>query len=451
MKRAPATHARDLSVELAGVRLRTPVGVGSIGGPAVRSEALTPDLYADIFLKHIAAGAGYICLPSTAHVPEALLLDLEKRARHPAPQKPTARPLMFFKAREKASIHALPPGGSHPRRTAGVFARTTSVLIEKLKQQKPKDIPLIANVSGLGFFAETFVAGARAHEEAGVDLIELNLSSPAAAQGMLDEAVEGYLQGNFPLVAPGLFLGDQPELVERVTREVSRAVSIPVGVKISAETGFPRLIELARRIRDAGARFITCSNFAVTVTPPDIYAKGRSTWPYLDGLPLGVMGGEWLRPLVYKQVACIARFVPGIDIMACGGIGKPEHVIESMMLGAKAVEMVTPVLFQGRKLLTRNVRFLEKYMDEQGYETPEDFRGLALKYFKPGNQLHSTHDERSLLARVDSGKCKGCGVCADSICLAMSLEGGRAKVNAGKCMACGMCVVVCPHEAVTLD
>jgi hypothetical protein len=123
LKRAKATQVRDLSVELAGVRLRTPVGVGSIGGPAVRSEALTPDLYADIFLKHIAAGAGYICLPSTAHVPDTLLSDLEKRARHPASQKPTVRPLMFYKAREKASIHALPPGGSHHRRTAGVFLK----------------------------------------------------------------------------------------------------------------------------------------------------------------------------------------------------------------------------------------------------------------------------------------------------------------------------------------
>jgi dihydroorotate dehydrogenase/Pyruvate/2-oxoacid:ferredoxin oxidoreductase delta subunit len=451
MKRTGATRARDLSVELAGVRLRTPVGVGSIGGPAVRREALTPNLYADIFLKHIAAGAGYICLPSTAHVPDALLSDLEKSAKQLAPQRPSARPLVFFKAREKASIHALPPGGATPREAAGVYVRTTSALIQKLKEQKPKDIPLIANVSGLGFFAETFVAGARAHEEAGVDLIELNFSSPATAQGMLDEAVEGYLQRDFPLLPPGLFLGDQLELVERVTREVSSAVSIPVGVKISAEIGFPRLIKLARRIRDAGARFITCSNFGVTVTPPDIYAKGRSTWPHLDGSPLGVIGGEWLRPIVYKQIACIARFVPGIDIMACGGIGKPEHVVESMMLGAKAVEMVTPVLFKGRKLLTRDVRFLEKYMEEQGYATPEDFRGLALGYIKPANQLHSTYDERSLLARVEAEKCKGCGVCADSICLAMSLEGGQAKVDADRCVACGMCVAVCPHEAVTLD
>jgi hypothetical protein len=66
------------------------------------------------------------------------------------------------------------------------------------------------------------------------------------------------------------------------------------------------------------------------------------------------------------------------------------------------VLVVTPVLFKGRKLLTQDVRLLEKYMVEQGYATPEDFRGLALGYIKPANQLHSTHDERSLLARVET-------------------------------------------------
>ena len=450
MKRAGTTHAKDLSVDLAGVKLRTPVGVGSIGAPSVRPERLTLDLYAEIFLKHIAAGAGFICLPHTVHVPDPLLADLEKRAEASPATRASSRPIMLCKAREKASIYALPPGGATARKTAAVFVRTTSGLIKKLREKKPKDVPLIANVGGLGFFPETFVAGARAHEEAGVDLIELNLSTPSSAQGALDECVERYMERDFPLRPPGLFLGDQPDLAERVTRETVRAVSIPVGVKISPETGFPRVIELARRMRDAGARFITCGNLGVTAAPPDIYRNGKSTWPHLDGSPLAAIGGEWLRPLAYKQIACIARFVPGIDIVGCGGISKPEHVVESMMLGAKAVEMVTPVLFQGRKAITKDVRFLERYMEEQGYAALEDFRGLAAGHITPGNELHSTYDDRRLVARVDPEKCMGCGICADSICLAMSLEGGLAKVNVDMCLGCGMCVAVCPHEAATL-
>jgi dihydropyrimidine dehydrogenase (NAD+) subunit PreA len=450
MKRTKTSHIRDLSVDLAGVKLRTPIGVGSIGAPPARNEQLTLDLYAEIFLKHLAAGAGFICLPHTVHVPDTLLSDLEKRAKPLLAAKTSARPFIFFRAGEKASIHSIPPGGGTVRSTASKFLRTTAGLIKTLREKKPKDVPLIANVGGLGFFSETFVAAARAHEEAGVDLIELNLSTPGSAQAELDQCVDGYLERDFPLCSPGLFLGDQFDLVERVTREVVRAVSIPVGVKISPETGFPRVIELAKRIRDAGARFITCSNLGLTVAAPDIYQRGRSTWPHLDGSPLATVGGDWLRPLAYKQIACIARFVPGIDIMGGGGISKPEHVVESMMLGAKAVQIVTPVLFQGRKLLSRDIRFLQKYMDEQRYASLDEFRGLAIPHIKSGNELRSTHDDKRLLAQIDATKCKGCGICADSICIAMSVKGNLARVDANRCVACGMCVAICPHDAVTL-
>lgn len=441
----------DLSVDLAGVRLRTPLAVGPVGAPSVRRDRLTLDMYVDMFMKHVEAGAGFICLPSTIHVPDALLADLEKRARPPIPVKPSSRSAIFFRAQQEASIHSLPPTWNSPRMAAGVFEHMTSGLIKGLRERKPKDVPLIANVNGLGFFPETFVAGARAHEEAGVDFIELNLSSPGPVQTVLDAGLEGYLKGDFPLYPPGLFLGDQIDLVERVTREVSRAVSVPVGVKISPETGFPRLIELARRIRDAGGRFITCSNLGLTVAPPDIYRKGKGTWPHLNESPLASIGGEWLRPVVYKQVACITRFVPGIDIIACGGINRPEHVVESIMLGAHACEMVTPILLQGRKLITKSIRFLERYMAEQRYPTPEDFRSLAISHIQPGSEVSSSHDRRTLIARVDPLKCKGCGICTDSACLAMSLQGGLANVSPDKCAGCGMCVAVCPHAAVKLD
>jgi dihydropyrimidine dehydrogenase (NAD+) subunit PreA len=451
MKKTRANQGRDLSVSLAGVKLRTPIGVGSIGSLPIRSEQLTADIYADVCLKHVAAGAGFICLPHTVHVPDPLLADLEKRAKPLLASTSSVRPFIFFKAEENASIYCLPPAGGTSRGAAGKFLRTTAGLIKKLREKKPKDVPLIANVGGLGFFPETFVTGARAHEEAGVDLIELNLSSPGAVQAELDQCVEGYLERDFPLCVPGLFLGDQPDLVERVTREVVRAVNIPVGVKISPETGFPRVIEMVRRIRDAGARFVTCCNLGLTFAAPDINRKGGSPWPNLDGSPFATIGGDWLRPLAYKQIACIARFVPGIEIIGGGGISKAEHVVQSIMLGAKAVEMVTPILFQGRKLLSRDIRFLEKYLDEQGYTSLEDFRGLAIAHIKSGNKLHSTYDKKRLLAHVDPAKCKGCGICADSICLAMSLEKGMAKVDTNTCVACGMCVAVCSYKAVTLD
>ena len=445
-------RSQDLSIELAGVQLRTPVGVGSIGMPCGNRDRLTLEGYCDIFLKHLAAGAGFICLPLSIHVPESLLKELEKKAKPFEIARESRRPLMFVRAGEKtSSIYCLPPAIHGTIRMASrSFLRDHAKLIAKLKEKKPADIPIIANISGLGFFPESFVSGAKAHEQAGVDLIELNLSSPASGQSALYESVNGYFANNFPLRPPGLFLGDQPELVEKVVREVVNAVNIPVGVKISPETGFPRVINLARGIKRAGASFVNCGNFALTFAAPDIYNKGKTNLPLLDGNPLMALAGDLIRPMVYKQVAVIAKFVPDIDIVACGGISTPENMVEAMMLGAKAVQLVTPLLYNGRKLIQRDIRFLKRYMDRQGYRAVRDFVGLALKYIKPANDLNSTYDEKYIFAHIDAEKCKGCGICYDSICIALTKENHAAKVNIDCCNGCGMCAAVCPHDAIIL-
>lgn len=445
-------QSRDLSIELAGVRMRTPVGVGSIGMPCGNKDKLTLEGYCNIFLKHLEAGAGFICLPHSIHVPESLLEELEKKAKPFEFTRISNRPLMFMRADEKSSsLFCIPPPHLGTTRNATEsFMRDHAELIRMLKKKKPSEIPMIANVSGLGFFTESLVSGAKAHERAGVDLIELNLSSPASAQSMLYDAVDGYLSEDFPLRPPGLFLGDQPELVEKVVREVVNAVNIPVGVKISPETGFPRVIDLAKRIKKAGSSFINCSNFALTFAPPNIYNGGRPKLPFIDGNPLLAMAGELIRPMVYKQIALIAKFVPDIDIVACGGISTPEHMVEAMMLGAKSVQMVTPLLYQGRKLIKQDIRFLERYMDRQGYNAVEDFIGLAVEHIKPADELNSTYDDRSLFAHVDAQKCKGCGICSDSICLALTEEDHLAKINTECCNGCGMCATICPHHAINL-
>jgi Pyruvate/2-oxoacid:ferredoxin oxidoreductase delta subunit len=142
--------------------------------------------------------------------------------------------------------------------------------------------------------------------------------------------------------------------------------------------------------------------------------------------------------------------VPDIDIVACGGISTPEHMVEAMMLGAKAVQIVTPLLYHDRKLILRDVRFLERYMDDQGYSAVRDFVGLALEHIKPADELNSTYDEKMLFAYVDAEKCKGCGICVDSICIALTEEDHVARVNAHFCAGCGMCVAICPHDAISL-
>jgi hypothetical protein len=51
-------------------------------------------------------------------------------------------------------------------------------------------------------------------------------------------------------------MGEHPGVVEEMVGAVVEAVETPVGAKLSAEVGSPRIVGLARRARDAGAKYI---------------------------------------------------------------------------------------------------------------------------------------------------------------------------------------------------
>ncbi|HXY73914.1 MAG TPA: 4Fe-4S binding protein, partial [Dehalococcoidales bacterium] len=417
--------------------------------PLIRRERLTPQREAEMLLKHVAAGAGYINLPGSRHVSREVYNDLIKTAKH-FHFTDAKRGFRFIKNQTPGmaneGLYLLGSLVAQPDNRIRQFEDYTSKVIEILKREKPKDIPLVANINGFGAFPETWVSGAKVHEQAGVDMIEINVS--CAHGGSMEGAVEDYFEQRFPMCNPGLLVGDQVNLVAAITEKVVGAVSLPVGVKLSPETGFPRIVEMAKRIKEAGAKFINCSNNAVVIAPPDIYRGGKSKWPFTDENPFVAGSGSWMRMITYKQIAVIAKFVPGIDLIATGGLTVPEHTVEAMMLGARATETATAVMYSGRGFLKRQIRFLHRYMETQGYHSVEDFIGLGLKYITPAEKVDFKIGK--IYAEVDSLKCTGCGICADQMCLAMEMEDKIAKVNIDDCLGCGMCVALCPKGAVSV-
>ncbi len=55
-------------------------------------------------------------------------------------------------------------------------------------------------------------------------------------------------------------------------------------------------------------------------------------------------------------------------------------------------------------------------------------------------------------ARVDTGACTGCGICADERCPVGTIEmnDSAAGIDEEKCIGCGLCVTACPADAITL-
>jgi dihydropyrimidine dehydrogenase (NAD+) subunit PreA len=439
---------------MAGVQFRSPVGVGAIGGIPENVGGDEPaEAYAEVLLRHIKAGVGYVYVTGT-FVTEATIKKLRERARFEErhfvkPGGVGARSLKIGTTDASYGREVLYTLAAPFRITpewANREAAVRETLMKILKKKKPEDVRIIANTIGFGDLPDTYVDGARRWEELGADLIELNLSCPFPP-GMRG-AVDDFFQKRFPARFQGMLIGDNLDLVEEITGEVVKAVKIPVGVKLSPETGFPRIVEFARKVRDAGAKFIQVVNSGVGIAPPDIYNRGKPLWPFADGNSFCMVSGSWLRIPCYRDVAAIARFVPGLDIAAAGGLMMPEHCVEVMMLGARNVQLCTGVLEQGRSLIRRSTDFIKKFMVEQGYKSVEEFIGLGQQYIKYQEDVDLMVGK--VVSEPDEEKCSKCGQCVDNMCSAPYFEHGKIKIRTEKCSGCGLCIVACPSGALKL-
>lgn len=442
---SPKPSSPSLNVKFAGVEFRSPIGLSAVG--SISGKNVTPEEVAGVLLKLTDMGAGFLYVHGayTSEQTEKKLLEIAKDIRLPEP--PASRRAMRIETKGvRFGLEGMFGAGAGLDNARKMRKRwpESQELVEILRKKRPQNVPLIANVGGLGGLPDSYVDAARAFEEVGVDLVELNLGSPRAAQ--MAGSVEWYYNQQFPPANMGGLLGDNPDIVEKITREVVKAVKIPVGIKITPETGFPRVIELARRIKGAGASYIHAVNLSTSIAPPNIYDRGKTTWPFADSNPLVSASGPWLRQILYKDVALITKLVPGIDIAAAGGLSSPENCVEVLMLGARLSQLCTAVLLKGMVLIRQCDQFLRKFMAEQGYRTVDEIIGRAQEQVCYGEDTDFSAGK--VIATLDEAKCTKCELCLTTLCAVIHPDNGRPRIDTERCTGCGRCIIMCPKDAL---
>lgn len=443
--------ASNLETTFAGIKFRSPIGVGAVGRP--EGANLTAKQHAEVLLKHAEAGVGYLYLPTCSYATEETIRKVKEVAK---PNRvnpkfpPGTRTIIATTPVSPYGVEGMFTLVTHPawmriERDNEEIEHSLEVA-EIIKKNKPEDVVLIANTRGYGGIPDAYVDAAKFWAEQGAQLIEVNLSCPA--QPSMTGAVEDYMEETFSTRWPGAIIGQIPRLVENITREVAKAVNVPIGIKLSPETGFPAVAAMAKRIKDAGAKFISMVNCGVSIAPPDIYNGGRSPYPFLEENAFSGITGSCLRMITYKDIAAVGRFVPGLEITAAGGAVIPEHCVEMMMLGAGLVQVTTAMMEQGRSILRRSNKFLSRFLEEQGYSSTKDIIGLGQKYIRYLDELDMSAGK--VKAVTDEEKCTNCGVCADQICVVRTMENGQLKVDYDNCTGCGSCTVSCRYGAIKL-
>ena len=216
-------------------------------------------------------------------------------------------------------------------------------LIQSAK--KETSIPIVASINcqtstDWVFFAEKL-------EEAGADALELNLFVLPSDSTKSDEDIK--------------------KIYFQTINNVLRTVSIPVSIKIS-----PYFSDLLKTVSDlsklniAGITlFNRFYNIDIDIDTKELVPAMVLSHPYeyLQSLRwIGIMSG---------RVEC--------ELAASTGVHTTESAIKQMLAGANAVQVVSAIYKKGYEFVKEMVDGLDKWMDENNYETIPEIIGLANK------------------------------------------------------------------------
>lgn len=316
-----------LTVRIGDTALKNPV----IAAPG---EHLIPD---SGLRAAIAAGAGAVVMKSTndSAAAKRQLLQAEYAALGPGWQ-----PLPWG-ADTPADATVLTRSGLHPL----AFDAWLDQGLRLLPEARAADCLLVPSLILAGL--PQAVEQARAVEEAGFPVLELNIGTPYASL-----AQKGAVSTEL-----------DPARVAEIVGAVTAAVSLPVWVKLSGQS--ERVPALAQAAVTAGAATVVIAGRALGMLP-DLDRLA----PVL-GTSCGI-GGGWNLPLTCHWLA-ETRAVLGRDqpLIGINGATSGADVARMILAGASAVGLSSAVMMRGFGVLTEAVAELQSWCTEKGLTAAE--------------------------------------------------------------------------------
>ncbi|HVP00673.1 MAG TPA: NAD-dependent dihydropyrimidine dehydrogenase subunit PreA [Bryobacteraceae bacterium] len=293
----------------------------------------------------------------------------------------------------------------------------------------------------------------RRSEDAGADGVELNFGCP---HGMSERGM-------------GSAVGQVPEYCSMITEWVKEVARTPVLVKLTPNVTDIRPV--AHAARRGGADALSAINTINSITGIDLDTFVPR--PNVDGKSAhGGYCGPAVKPIALHMIQQIAGdSEAALPVSGIGGISTWRDAAEFFLLGCQTVQLCTAPMHWGFRVVEDLIDGLKNWMEDKGFRTIDEFRGLSLPNVTEWKHLNLNY---RIVARIDPATCIGCDLCyvacrdgahqcihvddperpAITVTPISKLDGPTSidrsvripRVDEDECVGCNLCWLVCPVD-----
>ena len=208
-----------------------------------------------------------------------------------------------------------------------------------------KNLVNIVNLGGHSI--EDYLKGMEKLNQVDLDILELNISCPNVKSG-------------------GMNFGTKTEVAREIVRKIREVCRHKLVVKLSPNA--EDIVSLARMCEEEGADGVSLTNTFLAMAI-DLQKKK----PVFNNTYAG-LSGPAIKPIALRMVHQVSHAV-NIPVMGLGGITTWQDAIEFIMAGATVIQVGTAT-FMKPDISMDIIAGMEKYLEDNGYESIEEIRGI---------------------------------------------------------------------------
>ncbi len=231
------------------------------------------------------------------------------------------------------------------------------------------------------------------------------------------------------------YVGTDLNKIKETVVAIRKNTKKPIYMKISPHIPNPE--GFAKAIKEAGANGVVAINSLGPTMKIDIDKRSSV---YNNDKGFVWTSGPAIKPIALATVYKIKQAEPELTVIGVGGIAKADDVIEFLLAGASAVQMLSAALLRGKTLYSKIIADLPKALEKHGFKSVEEVIQT---------QLTKDVQYKQSLPILDESLCTKCRLC-EYICPYFAIKfKGKIIFDPDKCTECGLCIAKCPTKAIS--